>query len=52
VFGVPTLVIGTELFWGHDAFGMARDYLSEPQRFQDRAMEALDSLRVGVERTR
>ena len=52
VFGVPTLVIGTELFWGHDAFGMARDYLSEPQRFQDRAMQALDSLRVGVERTR
>src|SRR4029077_21023095 len=39
VFGVPTLIIGTELFWGHDAFGMARDYLSDPQPFQDRAMQ-------------
>src|SRR5262249_28275528 len=30
VFGVPTLVVGSELFWGHDAFEMARDYLGDP----------------------
>lgn len=25
IFGVPTLVVGPELFWGHDAFDMALD---------------------------
>ena len=52
VFGVPTLVIGTQLFWGHDAFGMALDYLADPAAFEDRGMQALESLRVVVERRR
>ncbi|HXZ61061.1 MAG TPA: 2-hydroxychromene-2-carboxylate isomerase [Steroidobacteraceae bacterium] len=52
VFGVPTLVIGTELFWGHDAFGMALDYLRYPASFQDPEMRAVETLRVGVERLR
>ncbi len=52
VFGVPTLVIGKELFWGHDAFGMALDYLGDPAAFQDREMRAVETLRVGVERPR
>jgi 2-hydroxychromene-2-carboxylate isomerase len=51
-FGVPTLVIGTELFWGHDAFGMALDYLRHPASFQDPEMRAVETLRVGVERPR
>jgi 2-hydroxychromene-2-carboxylate isomerase len=50
VFGVPTLVIGEELFWGHDALDMARDYLSDRAWFESAAMRAADCLPVGVER--
>jgi 2-hydroxychromene-2-carboxylate isomerase len=50
VFGVPTLLIGDELFWGHDAVDMALDYLRRPQDFQDAAMQAADTLPVGVAR--
>ena len=52
VFGVPTLVIGEELFWGHDAFGMALDYLADPAAFQSPQMRAVERLPVGVERAR
>lgn len=52
VFGVPTLVIGRELFWGHDAFGMALDYLNDRAAFEDRGMQAVETLPVGVERRR
>jgi len=52
VFGVPTLVIGKELFWGHDAFGMALDYLDDPAAFEGGEMQAVDTLRVGVERAK
>jgi 2-hydroxychromene-2-carboxylate isomerase len=50
VFGVPTLLIGTELFWGADAIDMALDYLREPAPFEDQAMRAIDSLPVGARR--
>jgi 2-hydroxychromene-2-carboxylate isomerase len=49
VFGVPTLVIGKELFWGHDAFDMALDYLDDPAAFQGET-RAIEALRVGAER--
>jgi 2-hydroxychromene-2-carboxylate isomerase len=52
VFGVPTIVIDRELFWGHDAFDMALDYLRAPKRFQTAEMRALDTLPVGVLRPR
>jgi 2-hydroxychromene-2-carboxylate isomerase len=52
VFGVPTLVIGQELFWGHDAFEMALDYLRDRSAFEDPEMAAVDTLPVGVERPR
>jgi 2-hydroxychromene-2-carboxylate isomerase len=51
VFGVPTLVIGEELFWGHDAFDMALDYLGQPQAFADAEMRLIDSLPIGAART-
>src|SRR5579871_5363158 len=51
VFGVPTFVIGKELFWGQDAFDMALDYLHAPAEFEDR-MKAVDALPVGVARRR
>jgi len=50
VFGVPTLVIGTELFWGHDAVDMALDYLADPQGFLDPDMRAADALPIGATR--
>ena len=50
VFGVPTLVIGEELFWGHDAFDMALDFLAQPQSFADADMRAIDTLPVGAAR--
>lgn len=50
VFGVPTLVIGKELFWGQDAFGMALDYLADPRAFEDREMRRAESLPIGAER--
>ena len=34
VFGVPTLRIGTTLFWGDDASAMIGDFLDEPTRFE------------------
>ena len=52
VFGVPTLLIGDELFWGHDAMDMALDYLRRPQDFEDTAMQAADTLPVGATRAR
>lgn len=50
VFGVPTLVIGEEIFWGHDAFDMALEYLAQPQAFADPEMRAIDSLPLGATR--
>jgi len=52
VFGVPTLVIGKELFWGHDAFDMALEYLRHPDAFRDPDMQAADTLPIGVTRSR
>jgi 2-hydroxychromene-2-carboxylate isomerase len=34
LFGVPTLQIGDELFWGADALPMARAYLDDPHMFK------------------
>ena len=50
VFGVPTLVVDEELFWGQDAFGMALGYLADREAFRDPEMQAVEALRVGVER--
>jgi len=50
IFGVPTLVIGDELFWGHDAFDMALEYLQHPDAFGDPDMQAADTLPVGATR--
>jgi len=52
VFGVPTLVVGQELFWGQDALEMARQYLADPGAFADAAMRGIDTLPVGAQRRR
>ncbi|HEX5122853.1 MAG TPA: 2-hydroxychromene-2-carboxylate isomerase [Rhodanobacteraceae bacterium] len=33
VFGVPTVRIGGELFWGNDATSLIEDWLDDPSRF-------------------
>lgn len=50
VFGVPTLVIGDESFWGLDGMDMALDYLRHPDLFNDSEMRRLDHMPVGARR--
>lgn len=52
VFGVPTLVVDGEIFWGHDAFEMAADYLRDKTQFADADMRAIETLPIGVMRNR
>ena len=50
VFGVPTLAIDKELFWGFDATGMALDYLADPARFAAGEFARIETLPVGAAR--
>ncbi len=50
VFGVPTFVVGEELFWGEDSTGMMVDYLADPELFQSREFERLDNLPAATAR--
>ncbi len=50
VFGVPTFVVGGELFWGEDSTGMMVDYLADPELFQSREFERLDNLPAAAAR--
>lgn len=50
VFGVPTLAIGEDLFWGFDTLDMVRDYLVDPRLFQTAEMQRLGTLDYGVPR--
>jgi len=50
VFGVPTIAIGSELFWGADATAMARDYLAAGAHYDDPEYARVSSLPVGVMR--
>ena len=51
VFGVPTLAIGEELFWGVDATAMAADYVAAGCNFADPEIERVGALPVGAERS-
>jgi 2-hydroxychromene-2-carboxylate isomerase len=50
VFGVPSLVIDGEIFWGVDAMAMAADYLADPAGFLGGEMARVSSLPVGLQR--
>jgi 2-hydroxychromene-2-carboxylate isomerase len=52
VFGVPTIVIDGELFWGNDATAMAQAYLEDRTLFDSPDMRRIDSLPAAAERTR
>jgi hypothetical protein len=49
VFGVPTLAVGDELFWGSDALGFAAAYLDNPG-ILDEEMRHADTLPIGASR--
>ena len=50
VFGVPTLAVGDELFWGVDATAMAADYVANGCRYTDPEMTRVASLPMAAER--
>ncbi len=50
VFGVPTLEIDGELFWGADSIGFARAFLADPTTVRNEEMRRLDALPVSAAR--
>lgn len=50
VFGVPTLMIGEQLFWGNDAHDFALDALQHPELLEDPEMQRLLQLPIGIQR--
>ena len=50
VFGVPTLAVGDELFWGVDATAMAADYVLAGCRYDDSEYARVSGLPVGATR--
>jgi 2-hydroxychromene-2-carboxylate isomerase len=50
VFGVPTLAVGDELFWGDDATAMAIDYAMAGCRYDDPEYARVSSLPIGAAR--
>lgn len=52
VFGVPSLVIDGEVFWGVDAMPMAQDYLADPAAFRSGEMARVSTLPEGIQRQR
>jgi 2-hydroxychromene-2-carboxylate isomerase len=52
VFGVPTLEIGGEIFWGNDATPMIEDWLAHPRRFDTDEYRRIADLPFGIERRR
>jgi 2-hydroxychromene-2-carboxylate isomerase len=50
VFGVPTLAIGNELFWGADATAMAAAYIAAGGRFDDPEYARVTALPYGAAR--
>ena len=52
VFGVPTLRVGNEMFWGNDATPMIEDWLADPERFSGDEYRRIANLPFGIERQR
>jgi 2-hydroxychromene-2-carboxylate isomerase len=52
LFGVPTLKIGDELFWGADALPMARAYLEDPELFRSGEMLRVATMEASASRPR
>jgi len=52
VFGVPTLSIDGELFWGNEGHGLIQAVLADPGMLQRGEWSRIDALPVAVERSR
>ena len=52
IFGVPTMVIDGQLFWGNDASEMALAYLADRGIFEDEEMRRVDTIPAAVQRKR
>ncbi len=50
IFGVPTLAIDGELFWGFDATDLAVEFLTDPKMFDRGELARVSDLPVGVQR--
>jgi len=50
VYGVPTLAVGKDLFWGNDAHGFALAALRNPAVLANPEMQRVSALPVGVQR--
>ena len=50
VFGVPTLVVDGEVFWGADATDFARAYIADRGVLDNEEMQRVSSLPVGAQR--
>ena len=44
VFGVPTMVIDRNIFWGFDSSNLALDFLANPRLFDSPTMKRLETL--------
>ena len=51
IFGVPTMVIDGQLFWGNDATGMALAYLGDRALFDDEQMRRVDTIPATASRS-
>ena len=50
VFGIPTFVIGEEVFWGDDQTGMMLEFLGDPEAFRRGEFERIRDLPVAAAR--
>lgn len=50
LFGVPSLLVGGEIFWGYDATGMAIDALNDPGLLARGEIGRVSALPIGIER--
>jgi hypothetical protein len=50
VFGVPTLIVDEQLFWGADALDFVQAYLADPEIIATDEMQRVATLPVGAAR--
>lgn len=50
VFGVPTLIVDDELFWGYDAADFLLEYLNQPDAIRRDIFEPVNNLAQGAAR--
>ena len=50
VFGVPTIELDGELFWGSDSIQMMQDFIANPDLFRSPEMVRVSNLPIGSAR--